>query len=336
MTAVYLRAESLNLFNCVYDTEDLSTIRGSGLMILNLEEPVGTAIKNALAVKDFPELKCISHGASQVVFHVNLPVGTDANQFAKLVEKSLRQNRELKYATISVTVAPGDYETARESLVAQTRYQQSKRLRVSPAGIDPKEFDKTEATQTFPWCAIDMVRPACRKANNIRNSEKTMLGESASVRRKYGFAQKQLFYSELPDVNWKPDLGQGTKIEAAWDFQQISQFDQPARNAVANGDFAANLDGKLAVIYIDGNGFGKKQIDFCTDEANQATFDKAVQLRCAKQSRPSSTRRGAKGRFKIPSGGIPMIIRSDIDSRHCCGVATKSSGSSLPGLVCRR
>lgn len=40
MSSVYPRADAVNLSNSVYDTEDLSTIRGSGLMILNIEKAV--------------------------------------------------------------------------------------------------------------------------------------------------------------------------------------------------------------------------------------------------------------------------------------------------------
>ena len=279
MNAVYLRAEAVNLSCSVYDTEDLSTIRGSGLMILNLEDSVAMAIKAIVSIEASKSITCISHGASQAVFRLELPEGTDADSLAMSVESTIRQHTQLKFTTIVVSATRDVYDSARESLVAMTRFQQMKRLRISPAGLFPNQVTMSSSNQPFPWCAIDMVRPACRTPDRIRNSEKKMLGESADVRRRYGFEQKQSFYATLSGVHWAPSIRSGPKIEAAWDFHQIGEFDKAAELAAANGECHRNLGGKLALIYVDGNGFGRKQAGFCIDEKHQEKFDHAIQSR---------------------------------------------------------
>ena len=60
MTTYYLRIEAVNLVNFVYDTQDLSTIRGGSMLI---REAVARRIGQR-----FPDLEAVSVGASAGLF----------------------------------------------------------------------------------------------------------------------------------------------------------------------------------------------------------------------------------------------------------------------------
>ena len=126
MPVHYLRVEAVNLGNSVYDTEDLSTIRGSGLMILKLQGPVVEAIRQSTA-SGIPLVKaseCVSHGASQVVFRVELIPGAKADDLVKAVSDFLRKDAQLKFATLVVSISDRVYDSAREALLANNRFRQ--------------------------------------------------------------------------------------------------------------------------------------------------------------------------------------------------------------------
>ncbi len=277
MDKIYLRAEAVNLANLIKDTEDLSTIRGSGLMILDLTGPVGRAIdRSGLATSKTQ----VTSGASQTVFRVELKADSLPQQLEAAVSAELRRDARLRFATVVVVVqAATDYATAREALLARTRWQQLRQSRISPAGLIPSPptipANADQDTSWRPWCAVDLVRPVAKTAENVRNEEKRGVGESVFVRRNFGFAEKQGFYER--EVGWTPQADIAEKMRAAWDFHQIAQFDTGPESAKAYQDLPSVLNGKIALLYVDGNRFGKIQADKCTTEEAQAQWDQMCQ-----------------------------------------------------------
>lgn len=270
---IYVRCEAVNLGASVYDTEDLSTIRGAGLAILNLSDRLRD-ICTGLGGTDPKE---ITSGASQAVIRVTLPDDRDElERFRTDVEEELRRGSQLQFATVLVAVSSADFGVAREELVASIRARQMRSARLSHAGITATVTSREESgTAMRSWCAIDMVRPAKVTPQKIRNDEKRFLSTSVDARRRHGFEAKQAFYKKLDGVQWDPQIDGG--YEFAWDFHQIAAFDKATREAAKDGEFSSNLNGKLAVIYIDGNSFGAKQRLHCTDEKSQQNYDTIVQ-----------------------------------------------------------
>lgn len=279
MANVYLSVEAVNLGNLIQDTEDLSTIRGSGLMILDLEGPTRRAIDNW---RQNVSIELVTAGASQTVIRVQLNDDDTSDALVRHVSEFLRRDELLRYATIVVDCAIGDYDVAREALLAKNRWRQLQQSRVSIADafLRAKERDTPENAeqQRTPWCPIDMVRPAVRLVDNVRNDEKRFVSNSVARRRAYGFSEKQDFYYRT--AQWRPTAQTiGDRLRAAWQFQQIAEFDRDGdgRPAKDYRELPANLNGKIAIFYVDGNEFGKKQMKLCINEARQRQWDGRVQ-----------------------------------------------------------
>lgn len=283
MDQIYLRVEAVNLANVIKDTEDLSTIRGSGLMILDLTEPVERAIQQSGLASSW---KPVTSGASQTVFRVTMKAEASpsaveaAGQLETSVSAVLRQDPRLRFATIVVVAQSAtDYALARETLLARTRWQQMRQARVSPAGLiassPASPANAKKDTNWRPWCAVDMVRPAAIAATNVRNEEKRWIGESVSARRDFGFAEKQGFYER--EAGWKPRADIVGKMHAAWDFGQIAEFDTSEQFAKKYAHLPSVLNGKIALLYVDGNRFGKIQAEKCQTEEAQAQWDQLCQ-----------------------------------------------------------
>ncbi len=230
MPNIYLRAEGVNLGSFVYDTQDLSTIRGGGLALLALPEKVEKAIRARNLV---PE--SIIAGASVALFRVeNVP---DPNQLRRHVEDALRGDSLLEHATIAVDVVDdaGDFQQARALAVAKNRWRQ---MRMSTV-VYPPLGDRATGV-----CEKDLLRPATELP----------FSQATKLRFSHGRAEKQKFYDR--------EVGVPLGLAFSNDFNTLT----------ANSAERGNLRDKLAVIYLDGNGFGKLQKDNCKDKGRQEKF----------------------------------------------------------------
>ncbi|MDZ4796820.1 MAG: hypothetical protein SGI92_01555 [Bryobacteraceae bacterium] len=166
MERYYLRFEAVNLGNFVYDTGDLSTIRG-GSQLLS-----GAAKK----VKTFTALKPLSTGASAALYEFDAPDDGGARDMRRRVHEKLLED-EMAQATFVVDVIrdPGDFGKARESLLALNRHRQMQ----APSLVFPK-------LGSARVCRYDGVRPAVGEQIKQRDAS-----HSVQVRRDYGRAEKQ-------------------------------------------------------------------------------------------------------------------------------------------------
>lgn len=266
MPGYYLRIEGVNLSNFVFDTQDLSTIRGGGLMLLRAVDHALEQLKLG-----FPSINfcTVTRGASSSIFQF------DASDEGKAV--SIRQAAEgilkgemhsgstlssLKHATFVVSLqrshsTPQEdrFGLDREYLLAQNRWQQMQ----SPSLAVPAQSNH----DWLNWwqCEIDRVRPAVNAMPGPEGTEK--VSSSVYTRRVYGRQQKHRFYRELTE------LGEDViKLEEfAHDFEELS----------SDSNRNDNLNRKIAVLYLDGNGFGAIQDQYCQTISDQQKFDKTVQ-----------------------------------------------------------
>ena len=110
---------------------------------------------------------------------------------------------------------------------------------------------KADATLKHATFVVKMMpRSDEQTAGNFRR-----VSESVSTRSLYGRKKKQEFY--LEEVDWhSPD-----ESPMALDFHQIAgRGPHRVGNDRAEPDPLSRLHDKLAVIYIDGNKFGKQQV----------------------------------------------------------------------------
>ncbi|MGE0132620.1 MAG: hypothetical protein AB7U82_31435 [Blastocatellales bacterium] len=227
MSKHFLRLEAVNLANFVYDTKDLSTIRGGGLLLLE-------AVKKLPADKPELGLKVLSVGASIGLYEFD---SDKPGEIAEKVNEYLRSHEQLQYATFVVDVkeASDDFKRDLEKLMAMNRWSQMQ----SPS-IVIDEWNSLIKTDNFV-CDLDGVRPAVEPMPGPEKEEQ--VSQSVYVRRKHGREQKQEFYELETEKTLQRDF--------AYDFNEIAE-------QFGDEDYG-NLNRKMAVIYLDGNKFGDKK-----------------------------------------------------------------------------
>lgn len=242
MNPYYLRLEGVNLSNFVYDTSDLSTNRGGSRLL-------STACKEV--ARKFTGLMPVTTGASAGIFAFKAASDEKAEAVCNEVRKLLREGPR-KHATFVVNWCTSSGEKAfgedRERLLALNRYQQMR----SPSLAIPSE--------TADWaCELDGVRPATDSIT--KGNDNYRASTSVASRREHGKQQKQDLYGELigPDAEG---------MHCADDFDELTA--NPPRKH-------KDLAGKMAVLYLDGNDFGKIQDEVCTTPTAQKAFDKELQ-----------------------------------------------------------
>jgi hypothetical protein len=239
----YLRMEGVNLANFVYDTQDLSTVRGGGLLLLGA---VTEVLQNITSVKLFP----LNAGASSGIFQFDEIDPVAAERVRNEVEAFLHNHPQLRHATFVVDIqsAGSNFVNDRESLLARNRWRQIRQ----PSLAAPVWNIQAE----IGVCEIDRVRPATRSMPGPEGKIERV-SESVQARREFGRNQKQQFYQR--------ETGKGIQRDFAQYFDELSH--DPDRG---------NLHRKIAVIYLDGNSFGKLQNAECTTPEKQQQFDSTV------------------------------------------------------------
>lgn len=220
-----LRIEGVNLDNCIYDTEDLSTRRGGGIMMLD----VITKIKESCE----ETLETISTGASAGLFRL---IDSSKLQEVKKQINQIIDKEPYCYGTFVINeVHNEDFRTAEVKAIALNRWQQMQTLSFSTNGL---------AHSTNGVCAIDELRPANTDFYHSE-SDKLSISDSVCKRRDYGKKQKQAFYRSVVS----DDVFAKKQINFTNSFEDICT--SPLVDVSSN-----NLVGKIAVFYADGNSFG--------------------------------------------------------------------------------
>lgn len=236
----YLRMEGVNLANVIEDTQDLSTIRGGGLLLLHAVQK---------AKERMPHLHEISTGASAGLFSFTADSAEEAAKVRDDLQRYFHEHEEYKDLykhftfVIDITEKTDDFAHDRELLLALNRYRQMQ----SPSLAVPAMDNKCQLP-----CTTDLVRPQSTLERHY-GKDSQRISESVYQRRTYGKEQKQAFYEQETGI---PDLK-----KFASDF-----------GSIGTDSGQGNLNNKLAIIYLDGNSFGKLQTD-CTTSLELKQFD---------------------------------------------------------------
>ncbi|MCI5126417.1 MAG: hypothetical protein D3925_18550, partial [Candidatus Electrothrix sp. AR5] len=295
----YLRVEGVNLSNFVMDTNDLSTVRGGSLMLLRAMDQVEEVIQKALIKSFAPvstgnveeilaqlqteltdtleqlqtehrQLKkgklkkrekktqekqidrkekaarkyekasrkaltefTITKGASWGLFQLEI-TEQEALDIKKDVGVALNRGG-YEHATFVVDLLEdkgGGYQLNRDKVQALNRWQQMQAPSVAVPGFDP---------QCSGVCDFDKIRPG-REQNWLKKEGKDYISRSVDRRREFGRENRQKFYEAETGIKG---------LEFTNEFSQISSKPPEGVNQ--------SLNGKIAFVYIDGNGFGNLQ-----------------------------------------------------------------------------
>lgn len=252
MTEYYLRVAGVNLRQVVDDTVQLSVVRGSSLLLRE-------------AVKEIAEtyagkLTRISLGASVGLFGLRADDIREAKAVRDDVADLLNLSDNYKHFTFVVDVcATGDeYVLDKETVLALNRFRQVQQLSLA--------MPTSNTNYRVSACDLDGVRPSQHRARVRRNPGENLpyVSESVKQRHDYGRIQKQEFYRQETSVDGLIDEDIRA-LRFTWDLQELT----------GNSGFR-NLNDKLALIYIDGNAFGRIQERHCRTASDLRKFDEYI------------------------------------------------------------
>ena len=225
-----LRFEGFNFAATVYDTNDLSTVRGSSLA---LDEAAAT-VEAALRATIGPDVEKIFTGASQGAYAFSGdPQKALAAVRAALTKTSSPPLQYLTFAVDAVAIEAGDDAQALAQALAQAEARnRSAQFRNWTFAKLPDLDPKAEAYDHF-----DRLRPATQK----RGDE--WISESGLARYKYGQGNRQAFYAKRAS----PQIAESLHFTDS--FEDLV--------ACPPKGLPVSLQRKMAVIHIDGNHFSK-------------------------------------------------------------------------------
>ena len=245
----YLRLEAVNLGNFVYDTADLSTIRGGGLMLLDSIKELEAYLQQQCQVRT----QTIIQGASTGLFKI-LESPLSLADLATRANSWLRS--EYPHATFVLdTSLDLDFVSVNTRLTNANRIRQMK----APSLIYPKLQGVTPAT---PVCELDLVRPGPKS-------------EASLARKDYGKKNKQELY-------WRILLSDGGFRETDIADLKGLAYAHELNGLAGDSDQWGNLRDKMAIIVVDGNGIGTKSRENCNTPDSMAAFSKQLREQQAK------------------------------------------------------
>ncbi len=273
----YLRVEAVNLSNFILDVQDLSTVRGGGLLLLELGRRLRDEANDSQSelhrfFLPIPEdLRAVSVGASSGLFRCKATESQE-EELRRAVLRWLQSNPNYRHATFVVDIQKlsNDDRNSRNRVIVRNRLRQFRQPTVAvPEPLTPEGIAKLQDEITDPglqrrlgnhgtFCAVDRVRPATEPTR--RGEQPVLVSESVLRRREFGIRRKQNFYAEY------------TGLTGQWNFTQ--DFEDLTSLSAEDSQVPSSLNGKMAVIYLDGNKFGSIQANL--GENNLRNWDKRL------------------------------------------------------------
>ncbi len=255
----YLLVEATNIYASVFDTDQLSIIRGSSLMLKRAIEELPRKIGTN-------KIKPLSTGASSGLFELLSAEEEVKNTFNKVIRHfndapASQRDPDYRLFTFAVEYCQArELNEAKEKLYAKLRYNQLRRPSVAPD-------NRATPLDGHPECALEGIRCGTETRKILGKK-----GLSASVVHRFDagrYARDELYAKECGEIALREGL-----------------IFSPQLTALAKCPKFPQLDNKIAVLYFDGNGFGKLQRKAIGDEGphqaqRQQDFDRHVkELRC--------------------------------------------------------
>ena len=245
MPQYLLRIEGVNFATTLYDTSDLSTIRGASLALLRVDDAV-----RALFAEHGTTATLRFAGASQAAFTFDARDQEAASDIAGDIRKGLAGHDVYKYLSFVVDAVPiTDSKAALTAVEARNRTRQFRQWTVDLPAFSP----------ATPACdERDRMRPASTKirvppkdqvdvfpgdaANDPPDFVEQPASCSVEARRSYGRRERQQFYSK--------------EVKAAAKGLHFTDSFADIVGKLPEPLPPLSLRNKIAVVYADGNKFG--------------------------------------------------------------------------------
>lgn len=255
--AHYVLIEGINLGQSIFDADQLSVVRGGSF--LNKE------VTEVLSREFAGSLEELSTGASSGLFKVKPDVQDVAQLCDEIKGRLQRADSEFRHLTIGVIHTQADsLPLAKAKLYAKLRRYQMRTLSISPDPATPADQSKEVIA-----CALNGRRAALSKRKKTE-------AKAAFVQQRFdvGRDRKRNFYSKLLRQEW------GMDREVYYALQDLKDKEITLTNdlqTLADDKAFSRLDQKIAVLYLDGNGFGKLQDRIVQNDEEQKEFDEQIQ-----------------------------------------------------------
>lgn len=254
MDRYYMQVEAVNLSQFVYDTHDISTIRGGSFLLLEAIEGLAGVFEGRLTQ--------VTAAASRGIFSFFVDEEEDGdNPPGKKLAKGVLQH--LKTVTgghatfvLAIEKDEGKFATVLERLMAQIRRQQWRMptVQVPVYGVAAKE------------CFVDGWRPGTKAYPVDPEAPDEKISEATWFRRDRGTEIKHNLFSRLLGGNYAYD-----DTLCAKDLEALTK----------DSDKGV-LSGRMAYIHVDGNNFGRIRKGLSDSEETLKEFDDVIQDGCRK------------------------------------------------------
>ena len=246
MPKYYIQVEAVNMEHVIFDTHDISTIRGGSFMLLD-------AMK--LLTEEFEDRATrVTSAASQGLFWLEANGGETASAVAQEMLNSLDKSTDGHAIFVAAVEADvGAFGQVLERLQAQIRRKQWMMPTVSVPAYG----------ETQQECFLDGWRPGAAAYNVDDQVEGAQISEATLYRRRAGLQLKHELLSRISEDEPRSD-------------------DLSAKDL---GELASNmskgiLHNKIAYIHVDGNSFGRIRKDICDTREKRTEFDQQIQVGC--------------------------------------------------------
>ena len=271
MSQYLLRIEAVDLRHFIYDTEKISVVRGGAFTILDAflgldsghmkPDSGGEELAERWNLSERrPTLEVVSRGASSASVLVTVhPKDVDPKRRDRRIRRLCEEIRDwfrrdelFRYAHFvvdAVPFSPGQYRRASEESLALIRWRHMREAgrRVPET---PSQLPSVKNGEVF--CGADGVSPSAVQGMG------TLLGASSAARRDKGIILRQKLVELVG--------GEGAGLEGKFTDELGELARRPGHS----------LDGKIAVLYADGNKFGALQRAACESPEAHERYDKAL------------------------------------------------------------
>lgn len=272
MPQFIVRIEPTNLRWFLGDTEDLATIRGGGILLLEIAQSLCEHFKPSdpslnLTVQGIT-VNVISAGASEFMGHFTCEDWGTAQSIESQLLNFLLAHDKLRYSTFATSVQELEenhepdqrFAIANEQTKMQLRRRQLQYPTVSLAGCFGSEL-----AEALRPCDIDNKRPAIVDLpGTAAAADKNIASRATFARREKGRESKKY---------WK-------KFIPSWTLEEISSLEESfvPQGSTQRQEFG-RLSGKIAVFYADGNKFGPLVRRLAQNAEQFGVLDKAMRNR---------------------------------------------------------
>ncbi|WP_456376511.1 hypothetical protein [Thiolapillus sp.] len=248
----YLLVEGVNIYDNVFDTNQLSIVRGGSFLL-----------KQAIA--DIAEgcagrLEPLSIGASSGFFLVKQDAPGDSGKICADIVEYLESNELYSLLTFIVETCEEDSPvTAKRRLLAKLRFHQLQAPSLVPDCVTDQSPGPSE------WSGVRARTNEDDKVTygpSTNPDKEVKISRSEKKRWKYGRGKKQSYYLEevvrLGQEGGNPHQALIEQLVSGGEEGKGYRFTRDLHELSECGRYP-DLSGKIAIFYADGNGFGALQ-----------------------------------------------------------------------------